>query len=140
MWSSNGIGFIIVNEKILTKSVLPKYFKHSNYSSFIRQVNIFLLFSLICMIFTKSKKETQKIISIMISLFKEIFIQYHKSKESLKRRNPSKILPIKKLILLKGIIAKVKSIHKKSLIKTPLINLKSLSTVFILLNLKVNNP
>ena len=38
-WANNGIGFIVVNEDIFSKDVLPKYFKHSNYSSFVRQVN-----------------------------------------------------------------------------------------------------
>ena len=44
-WAPNGVGFIILNEEILIKHVLPKYFKHSNYSSFIRQVNDYFTYS-----------------------------------------------------------------------------------------------
>jgi hypothetical protein len=49
------VGFIIVNEEIFSRVVLPKYFKHSNYSSFVRQVFLPSLSST-CTIFTKSVK------------------------------------------------------------------------------------
>lgn len=38
-WAPNGIGFIVINEDTFSREILPKYFKHSNYSSFVRQVN-----------------------------------------------------------------------------------------------------
>ena len=37
-WAPNGVGFIVIDEEAFSKIVLPKYFKHSNYSSFVRQV------------------------------------------------------------------------------------------------------
>ena len=37
-WAIDGIGFIVVKEEAFSKEILPKYFKHSNYSSFVRQV------------------------------------------------------------------------------------------------------
>lgn len=39
-WANNGIGFLVLDELLFSKEVLPKYFKHSNYSSFVRQVHI----------------------------------------------------------------------------------------------------
>ncbi|XP_062997624.1 LOW QUALITY PROTEIN: heat shock factor protein 3-like [Elgaria multicarinata webbii] len=40
-WSRNGQNFCILNEQRFAKELLPKYFKHSNLSSFIRQLNIY---------------------------------------------------------------------------------------------------
>ncbi|EHB00052.1 Heat shock factor protein 3 [Heterocephalus glaber] len=40
-WSENGQSFCIINEQIFAKTVLPKYFKHSNIASFTRQLNIY---------------------------------------------------------------------------------------------------
>ena len=37
-WKSNGVSFEIVNEQRLINEILPLYFKHSNLSSFVRQV------------------------------------------------------------------------------------------------------
>ncbi|KAJ0538815.1 putative transcription factor HSF-type-DNA-binding family [Helianthus annuus] len=40
-WSRTGDSFIVWNEAEFTSELLPKYFKHSNYSSFQRQLNIY---------------------------------------------------------------------------------------------------
>ena len=37
-WSNDGKFFTVKNMKIFTEKVLPKYFKHNNYASFVRQV------------------------------------------------------------------------------------------------------
>ena len=40
-WNSEGSGIIIDNINNFCKNILPKYFNHNNYSSFIRQLNIY---------------------------------------------------------------------------------------------------
>ncbi|XP_015278824.1 PREDICTED: heat shock factor protein 3-like [Gekko japonicus] len=40
-WSRNGQNFSILDEQRFAKELLPKYFKHNNLSSFIRQLNIY---------------------------------------------------------------------------------------------------
>jgi len=40
-WSSSGDSFVIKNVDHFAAYVLPKYFKHSNFSSFARQLNIY---------------------------------------------------------------------------------------------------
>ena len=40
-WSENGKFIIIKDLNELSKKVLPKYFKHHNYSSFVRQLNMY---------------------------------------------------------------------------------------------------
>ena len=40
-WSENGKYIIIKDLNELSKKVLPKYFKHHNYSSFVRQLNMY---------------------------------------------------------------------------------------------------
>jgi heat shock transcription factor len=42
-WDKNNIGFVINDVVQFTKEILPKYFRHSNFSSFVRQVIIFIL-------------------------------------------------------------------------------------------------
>lgn len=42
-WAESGVGFVIIQEEEFSKKVLPHYFKHSNYSSFVRQVTQDLL-------------------------------------------------------------------------------------------------
>ena len=40
-WSQSGLSFVISHPEELSKKVLPFYFKHSNFTSFIRQLNMY---------------------------------------------------------------------------------------------------
>ncbi|XP_077314588.1 heat shock factor protein 4-like isoform X1 [Lithobates pipiens] len=42
-WSVNGTSFHVFDQGRFAKEVLPKYFKHNNMASFVRQLNMFLL-------------------------------------------------------------------------------------------------
>lgn len=84
-WAPSGIGFIIVNEETFSKTVLPKYFKHSNYSSFVRQV-LFQPFSSTCIIFTKSVKTAKKVTFTMNTSTPRIAMHSLKSSVNLKKR------------------------------------------------------
>ena len=44
-WSDNGDVFRVFNPTAFSKNVLPRYFKHNNWQSFVRQLNSKLLFS-----------------------------------------------------------------------------------------------
>ena len=43
-WTENGDHVHILNISLFVKKILPKYFKHQNLSSFIRQLNIYGFF------------------------------------------------------------------------------------------------
>lgn len=40
-WTPDGESFKVLSKENFEKAVLPKYFKHSNYSSFVRQLNMY---------------------------------------------------------------------------------------------------
>lgn len=44
-WSETGDSFVIWDMTQFSILLLPKYFKHSNFSSFMRQLNIYVSFS-----------------------------------------------------------------------------------------------
>lgn len=52
-WGDTGKYFVVKSLSEFSEKVLPKYFKHNNFASFVRQVLIYLNLSLICMIFTR---------------------------------------------------------------------------------------
>ena len=59
-WNSEGNGLIIENINMLSFIILPKYYSHNNYSSFVRQLNIY-----------KFHKTKSKIISVCEELNKK---------------------------------------------------------------------
>lgn len=38
-WTTNGDSFVVINTNEFTKEILPRHFKHSNFASFVRQLN-----------------------------------------------------------------------------------------------------
>lgn len=40
-WTKNGEGFIVKKVKEFAENVLPIFFRHSNYTSFVRQLNMY---------------------------------------------------------------------------------------------------
>lgn len=40
-WAEDGLSFYIIDQARFVESVIPQYFKHSNFSSFVRQLNFY---------------------------------------------------------------------------------------------------
>ena len=54
-WNEDGTHFWVSNVEIFSRDVLPNYFKHNNYASFIRQLNIYGVFFLFVLIVYKCR-------------------------------------------------------------------------------------
>lgn len=51
-WGNEGQTILIKNMEQFAKTVLPKFFKHSNITSFVRQLNMVFILILICIFFS----------------------------------------------------------------------------------------
>ena len=40
-WAEDGLSFYIIDQSRFVDTVIPQYFKHSNFSSFVRQLNFY---------------------------------------------------------------------------------------------------
>ncbi|KAI9496298.1 HSF-type DNA-binding-domain-containing protein [Zychaea mexicana] len=58
-WSENGDVFRVFNPTAFSKNVLPRYFKHSNWQSFVRQLNMYGFNKVNDMIHSNLRNENQ---------------------------------------------------------------------------------
>lgn len=98
LWNNEGKAILIKDINKLCEIVLPNYYKHSNYSSFIRQLNFYgfnkakeLLNEEICfehnILNKNSTKEQIKEVDLKKKEMKNIYIKFNKMKEIINNLN-----------------------------------------------------
>uniref|UniRef100_A0A8C9SJZ1 HSF-type DNA-binding domain-containing protein n=1 Tax=Scleropages formosus TaxID=113540 RepID=A0A8C9SJZ1_SCLFO len=93
-WSSGGTNFRILEEERFTKEILPKYFKHNNLSSFIRQLNMYGFRKVLCLEGGLVKPKNLSVLEFHHMYFqkgKEDLLEYIKRKVSSVRTEDTKI-------------------------------------------------
>ncbi|XP_069468614.1 heat shock factor protein 3-like isoform X3 [Ambystoma mexicanum] len=71
VWSWNGQAFRILDEQRFAKEMLPKYFKHNNLSSFIRQLNMYGFRKVLSLESGIFKAEKKSVIEFQHPFFKQ---------------------------------------------------------------------
>lgn len=102
-WTDSGLSFEVKNLELFTQKLLPKYFKHRNFASFIRQLNMYN--------FHKAKDTEALIYShpFFVKAQKSLLWRVRRKPAENAQANPSNILKSK----YNTICSKQQSLHEK---------------------------
>nr|XP_033801575.1 heat shock factor protein 3-like [Geotrypetes seraphini] len=95
-WSWNGQNFSILDEQRFAKEIIPKYFKHNNISSFIRQLNMYGFRKVVSLENGLIKPEKGSALEFQHPFFKQgkaELLENIKRKVSMVRSDDSKLSP-----------------------------------------------